>query len=93
VAGEVVQLPRVDLYRCDGCRRIVIVGSVVTLDLPDGRWVVACRRCYDALDVGLWRGFSLLWNGDQWLAKTADHLVEDGGCGGEDSPPVAVSGS
>jgi hypothetical protein len=72
MSGEVVRLPRVELYRCDGCRRIVIIGSVVTLDLPDGRWVVACRRCYDALEVGLWRGFSLLWNGERWLLKTAE---------------------
>jgi hypothetical protein len=69
MVGEVVRLPRLELYRCDGCRRIVVIGSVVTLDLPDGRWVVACRRCYDALEVGLWRGFSLLWNGERWLSK------------------------
>ncbi len=72
VAGEVVKLPRSEFYRCDGCRRIVVIGSVVTLDLPGGRWAVACRLCYDGESVGLWRGFPRLWNGERWLDKVAD---------------------
>jgi hypothetical protein len=90
IAGEVVQLPRLERYCCDGCRRIVPIGFVVTLDLPAGGWVIACGRCYDAVGVGLWRGFPVVWNGERWLQKAESG--EDGGSGGEAPPPRVGSG-
>jgi hypothetical protein len=78
MVGDVVQLPRLEFYRCDGCRRILPIGSVVTLDLPLGGWVIACGRCYDGVPVGLWRGFPFLWNGERWLYTRTAQSSEDG---------------
>lgn len=67
MAGMIVELPRSQYFRCDGCGRVVPLGDVVTLDMPDGRWVVACGRCYRAEPVGRWRGYTMWWDGDLWL--------------------------
>jgi RNA polymerase subunit RPABC4/transcription elongation factor Spt4 len=67
IAGEVVQLPRVALCVCAGCRRIVPVGSTVALDLPGGSWVVVCAACYAGEPVGSWRGSVVIWDGDRWV--------------------------
>ncbi len=68
LAGPVVPSPRLGNALCGGCRRIVPVSSMVSLDLPGGGWVAVCPRCYVADPVGRWRGSSVLWDGEGWQA-------------------------
>jgi hypothetical protein len=70
IAGEVVQIPRSETYRCPGCRRCVNIGSTLALDLPDGSWIIICFSCYSSETVANWFNLPWLWNGERWLAKS-----------------------
>jgi hypothetical protein len=72
ISGAIVALPRVAMYLCAGCRRIVPVGSTVALDLPGGAWVIVCTPCYAGEPVGGWRGSPFRWDGEGWKRTVDD---------------------
>jgi hypothetical protein len=72
ISGAIVVLPRIAMYVCAGCRRIVPVGSTVALDLPGGGWAIVCTACYAGDPVGGWRGSSFRWDGERWLSGEED---------------------